>query len=151
MMSNRVSGALDVNTSTLSGAIDVVVVRQLDGTLRSTPFHVRFGKLQLLKPREKVVNLTVNGVAVELWMKLGYSGEAFFIEEGTVDALMLSELTSSTLAPPCPDSTTRLTSTQHAQVQELDSASKTPPASSTPHHHQQYHQHQHHQHHQHKQ
>ena len=49
MMSNRVSGALDVNTSTLSGAIDVVVVRQLDGTLRSTPFHVRFGKLQLLQ------------------------------------------------------------------------------------------------------
>ena len=93
-ISNKVSGAFDVNTSTLSGAIDIIVVRQPDGTLRSTPFHVRFGKLQLLKPREKVVGLTVNGTKVEPWMKLGYSGEAFFIEEGTVDPLTLSELKS---------------------------------------------------------
>ena len=56
---------------------------------------MRFGKLLLLKPREKIVNLTVNGQQVELWMKLGYSGEAFFIEEApTVDPVMLSELAS---------------------------------------------------------
>ena len=35
--------------------IDVVVVPQEDGSLRSTPFHVRFGKLQLLKPQSVVV------------------------------------------------------------------------------------------------
>ena len=92
-LGNKVSAAFDVNTSTLSGAIDIVVVQQPDGSLRSTPFHVRFGKLLLLKPREKIVNLTVNGQQVELWMKLGYSGEAFFIEEApTVDPVMLSEL-----------------------------------------------------------
>ena len=93
-LSNKVSAALDVNTSTLSGAIDVIVVRQPDGSLRSTPFHVRFGKLQLLKPREKLVSIEINAEAVQLWMKLGYSGEAFFLEEGTVEPLIPSDMTT---------------------------------------------------------
>lgn len=38
-----------------SGAIDIIVVPQPDGTLKSTPFHVRFGKLQLISSNEKVV------------------------------------------------------------------------------------------------
>ena len=89
-LSNQISGALDVNTSTLSGAIDIVVVRQPDGSLKSSPFHVRFGKLHVLKPKEKLVRVAVNGEPVELWMKLGYSGEAFFVEESTVEPLMAS-------------------------------------------------------------
>ena len=40
-LQDRVSRSMDINTSTLSGAIDVVVVEQEDGSLRSTPFHVR--------------------------------------------------------------------------------------------------------------
>ena len=59
-LTRKVSDVMDINKSTLSGAIDVVVVRQPDGSLRSTPFHVRFGKLMLLKPREKIVSLAVN-------------------------------------------------------------------------------------------
>ena len=39
----------DVNAAYLTGATDVVVVRQKDGTLKSTPFHVRFGKLGVLR------------------------------------------------------------------------------------------------------
>lgn len=39
----------DVNAAYLSGAIDVVVVKQKDGSLKSTPFHVRFGKLGVLR------------------------------------------------------------------------------------------------------
>ena len=39
----------DVNAAYLTGAIDVIVVRQRDGTLKSTPFHVRFGKLGVLR------------------------------------------------------------------------------------------------------
>ncbi|MPC11154.1 Phosphatidate phosphatase LPIN2 [Portunus trituberculatus] len=38
------------------GAIDVVVVQQEDGTLVSSPFHVRFGKMGVLRSREKVVS-----------------------------------------------------------------------------------------------
>lgn len=44
-----------LNPATLSGCIDVIVVRQPDGTLRCSPFHVRFGKMGVLRSREKVV------------------------------------------------------------------------------------------------
>ena len=36
-----VQGALKLNAATLTGAIDVVVVQHVDGSLRSSPFHVR--------------------------------------------------------------------------------------------------------------
>lgn len=39
----------DVNAAYLTGAVDIVCVRQKDGSLRSTPFHVRFGKLGVLR------------------------------------------------------------------------------------------------------
>lgn len=45
----------DINPATLSGAVDVVVVEQPDGTLRSSPFHVRFGKLTLMRAKERQV------------------------------------------------------------------------------------------------
>ena len=41
----------------LSGGIDVLVVRQVDGSFRCSPFHVRFGKLGVLRSREKVVSV----------------------------------------------------------------------------------------------
>lgn len=45
-----------LNPATLSGCIDVLVVKQLDGSFRCSPFHVRFGKLGVLRSREKVVS-----------------------------------------------------------------------------------------------
>lgn len=45
-----------INQATLSGCIDVVVVRQKDGTYQCSPFHVRFGKLGVLRSKEKVVS-----------------------------------------------------------------------------------------------
>ena len=45
----------ELNTATLSGAIDIVVIRHPDGMLVSTPFHVRFGKLMILHAKEKLV------------------------------------------------------------------------------------------------
>ena len=41
----------------MSGCIDIVVVKQEDGTLASSPFHVRYGKLKLLKSSEKMVKI----------------------------------------------------------------------------------------------
>ncbi|RVE58663.1 hypothetical protein OJAV_G00196610 [Oryzias javanicus] len=70
-----------INQATLSGCIDVVVVRQPDGTFQCSPFHVRFGKLGVLRSREKVIDIEINGEAVELQMKLGDNGEAFFVQE----------------------------------------------------------------------
>ncbi|XP_012908761.2 phosphatidate phosphatase LPIN3 isoform X3 [Mustela putorius furo] len=70
-----------LNPATLSGGIDVLVVEQADGSFRCSPFHVRFGKLGVLRSREKVVDIEINGEPVDLHMKLGDSGEAFFVQE----------------------------------------------------------------------
>ena len=49
----------DINPSTLTGAIDVIVVRRPGSSgsmeLVCSPFHVRFGKWQVLRPSEKKV------------------------------------------------------------------------------------------------
>uniref|UniRef100_A0A3Q1BN43 phosphatidate phosphatase n=1 Tax=Amphiprion ocellaris TaxID=80972 RepID=A0A3Q1BN43_AMPOC len=70
-----------LNPATLSGCIDVIVVRRPDGSLQCSPFHVRFGKLGVLRSREKVVDMEINGEPVDLHMKLGDNGEAFFVQE----------------------------------------------------------------------
>ncbi|NXP51984.1 LPIN3 phosphatase, partial [Heliornis fulica] len=70
-----------LNTTTLMGCIDVVVVRQPDNSFQCSPFHVRFGKLGVLHSREKVVDIEINGKPVDLHMKLGDNGEAFFVQE----------------------------------------------------------------------
>jgi len=54
----------DVNAAYLTGAIDIIVVRQSDGSLKSTPFHVRFGKLGVLRTgdlKEVCVRLFLGG------------------------------------------------------------------------------------------
>uniref|UniRef100_A0A669F2A9 phosphatidate phosphatase n=1 Tax=Oreochromis niloticus TaxID=8128 RepID=A0A669F2A9_ORENI len=70
-----------LNPATLTGGIDVVVVRQPDGSFQCSPFHVRFGKLGVLRSKEKIVDIEINGESVDLHMKLGDNGEAFFVEE----------------------------------------------------------------------
>uniref|UniRef100_A0A7M4FUK8 phosphatidate phosphatase n=1 Tax=Crocodylus porosus TaxID=8502 RepID=A0A7M4FUK8_CROPO len=70
-----------LNPATLSGCIDIIVVRQPDGNLQCSPFHVRFGKMGVLRSREKVVDIEINGESVDLHMKLGDNGEAFFVQE----------------------------------------------------------------------
>ena len=76
----------------------MIVVEQEDGTFKSSPFHVRFGKLGVMKAREKIVSddrvrntecdsdilqvdLEINGEPVEMKMKLDDSGVAFFVED----------------------------------------------------------------------
>lgn len=55
-----------LNPATLSGGIDVLVVKQVDGSFQCSPFHVRFGKLGVLRSREKVVSAGQPG-AVAGW------------------------------------------------------------------------------------
>lgn len=107
----------DINPSTLTGAIDVIVVRRTvdpssstgsnpSGTstfsndaakgtssnwdssspltedeLACSPFHVRFGKWQVLRPVDKKVKVLVNGKEIPFSMKIGDAGEAFFVFE----------------------------------------------------------------------
>ncbi|XP_044077043.1 phosphatidate phosphatase LPIN2 isoform X2 [Siniperca chuatsi] len=84
-----------INQATLSGCIDVVVVRQRDGTYQCSPFHVRFGKLGVLRSKEKVIDIEVNGEPVELHMKLGDNGEAFFVQESEQQNIVPAHLATS--------------------------------------------------------
>lgn len=91
-----------INPATLSGAIDVIVVEGEDGTLACSPFHVRFGKFSLLRPSEKKVEFTVNGVKQDYAMKLGDGGEAFFVfetREDVPESLQTSPLVSPASSP----------------------------------------------------
>jgi len=64
------------------GAVDIIAVEQPDGSYRSTPWYVRFGKFQgVLKGAEKVVTITVNGVEANFHMQLDNSGQAYFMRE----------------------------------------------------------------------
>ncbi|KAI8340548.1 Lipin/Ned1/Smp2-domain-containing protein [Chlamydoabsidia padenii] len=71
----------ELNPATLSGAIDIIVVEDADGNFSCSPFHVRFGKLSVLRPQEKKVVIKVNDDIVPYVMKVGDAGEAFFIFE----------------------------------------------------------------------
>lgn len=75
-----VSAALEFNTATLSGAIDIVVIEDDQGRRHCSPFHVRFGKLQLLKSRGIPVDIELNGQRTGLRMLLGAAGEAYFYD-----------------------------------------------------------------------
>ncbi|CAH1773471.1 unnamed protein product [Owenia fusiformis] len=77
----------EINSATLTGAIDVIVVQQEDGSFLCSPFHVRFGKLGVLRSREKIVDIEVNGEPVPLHMKLGEAGEAFFVAKVSAEEL----------------------------------------------------------------
>ena len=87
-----------INPATLSGAIDTIVVEREDGTMACSPFHVRFGKYQILRPSDKKVEFRVNGELQDYSMKLGEGGEAFFVFE--TSAAIPADMQTSPLASP---------------------------------------------------
>ncbi|GKT74559.1 nuclear elongation and deformation protein 1 [Colletotrichum tofieldiae] len=118
-----------INPATLSGAIDVIVVEQEDGTLACSPFHVRFGKFSLLRPYEKKVEFKVNGVKQDYSMKLGEEGEAFFVFE-TSDTiprdLQTSPLVSPASSPPLNPENPSSPGLGEPELLDLDSESAKP-------------------------
>ncbi|KAF2127859.1 nuclear elongation and deformation protein 1 [Dothidotthia symphoricarpi CBS 119687] len=87
-----------INPATLSGAIDAIVVEREDGSLACSPFHVRFGKYQILRPSDKKVEFRVNGHVQPYSMKLGEGGEAFFVFE--TSSAVPEEMQTSPIASP---------------------------------------------------
>ncbi|CAN1191984.1 Phosphatidate phosphatase PAH2 [Linum perenne] len=85
----RIGSYITKGVSTVSGpfhpfggAVDIVVVEQADGSFKSSPWYVRFGKFQgVLKAKEKAVIINVNGVDAGFNMYLDQRGEAFFIRD----------------------------------------------------------------------
>ncbi|KAL2574824.1 hypothetical protein AAZV13_17G211100 [Glycine max] len=65
------------------GAVDIVVVQQKDGSFKSSPWYVRFGKYHKVfkeEEKEKIeVHVSVNGVEPDFNMYLNRNGEAIFL------------------------------------------------------------------------
>ncbi|XP_025932596.1 phosphatidate phosphatase LPIN3 [Apteryx rowi] len=111
-----------LNPATLTGCIDVIVVRQPDNSFQCSPFHVRFGKLGVLRSKEKVVDIEINGEPVDLHMKLGDNGEAFFVQESEEnEGNILSHLCTS----PIPMEESPEDIAQSSQGQETSSSEVT--------------------------
>ncbi|GAA6018276.1 hypothetical protein JCM11491_005138 [Sporobolomyces phaffii] len=96
----------DINPATLTGAIDVIVVERATEVpgqveLACSPFHVRFGKLSVLRPVDKKVRISVNDERVPFYMKVGETGEAFFVFETEAD--VPESLQTSPLSGPVSD------------------------------------------------
>uniref|UniRef100_A0A915MSP7 LNS2/PITP domain-containing protein n=1 Tax=Meloidogyne javanica TaxID=6303 RepID=A0A915MSP7_MELJA len=102
-----------MNSATLSGAIDVIVVEQPDGTMLSTPFHVRFGKYGVFNYDDKYVDIQINNEEIDLKMKLGGNGVAFFVEKSEEETELPSHLETS----PLPD-----------DIMETDGAARLTPS-----------------------
>ncbi|KAA8651623.1 hypothetical protein EYZ11_004892 [Aspergillus tanneri] len=117
-----------INPATLSGAIDVIVIEQEDGTLACSPFHVRFGKFSLLRPYEKKVEFKVNGMKQDYSMKLGEGGEAFFVFETTDEipaSLQTSPLVSPTASPKMRSEENLPSSLQEPEYLDLERSSSS--------------------------
>jgi phosphatidate phosphatase LPIN len=68
------------------GAVDIIVVQQQDGTFKSTPWYVRFGKFQgILKRSEAIVTVMVNGVKVNFSLYLDSTNTTYFLKEVEFD------------------------------------------------------------------
>ena len=81
-----------------SAANDIIVIRHRDGSLRSSPFNVRFGRAKVLRPGDKVVTIATNGAPTAACMKMGEDGVAFWLVPTTSETR--EELLTSPLASP---------------------------------------------------
>ena len=62
--------------------MDIIAILQPEGTVKVSPFHVRFGKnIGLLSTKDKLVEISINGKNTGILMKLGTAGEAYFVEK----------------------------------------------------------------------
>lgn len=81
-MFQRVVGAFnnvfEMNSSNLSGAIDIVVCEDEKSERKGTNFHARFGIMKAFNPKGKAVRIYLNGIETCLFMRLGLAGECYF-------------------------------------------------------------------------
>lgn len=66
------------NSSNLSGAIDVIVVEDKQGNLRSTNFHVTIGKAKILNTSNKSITIKINGKECPSKLKVNGAGVGYF-------------------------------------------------------------------------
>lgn len=78
---SSVAEACHPSKGTFSGAMDVIVIRSPDGTMKSTPFYVKFGRFKLMKSSNIKVRLIVKDQQTDVFMELKKSGRAIFLSE----------------------------------------------------------------------
>ena len=72
------------------------MVRWPNGELKSSPFHVRFGKLKVVQSENVMVNVEVNGIDnSQVAMLLGQAGEAVFVHKNPVTHEAVRSLTAT--------------------------------------------------------
>jgi phosphatidate phosphatase PAH1 len=70
---------------TISGVMDVIVIRRPDGSMASTPFHVKFGRFKVMKSNKIKVDIYINKQKSEISMELIANGRAVFIRKSDSD------------------------------------------------------------------
>ncbi|KAL9330581.1 hypothetical protein ACSQ67_000191 [Phaseolus vulgaris] len=67
------------------GAVDIVVVQQKDGSFKSSPWYVRFGKFHMGLKEKVKVHVSVNGVEPDFHLCMNLKGEVVFRHGDTQD------------------------------------------------------------------
>lgn len=62
----------------MSGCLDIIVIEQPGGSLKSTPFQIDFGVFATAGVKQKEVDIEVNGVMTDVKMNLNKFGKALF-------------------------------------------------------------------------
>ena len=77
-MFKMIADMVGFNHSVFSGAMDVIAIKDKNGEIRSTSFHVRFGSFKVLKSKSKLIEISTNNIKTNVTMKLSSSGDAYF-------------------------------------------------------------------------
>lgn len=85
-----------INAASLTGMIDIVMVKQPDGSILSSPLRVRIGKSRAFLPLTKILNIRINGEETGLEMRLDQEGQAYLVDEASDDRRI--ELTTDELS-----------------------------------------------------
>lgn len=82
----------NINPITLSGVNDIIVVRHPDGTLKCSPFQLRFSKLQFYNSKSQTVHVYINGQITDINMTITSQGDLFFEKEPANENADLDQL-----------------------------------------------------------
>ena len=74
---DKILNFFSYNPTLVSGAMDILVIKQPNGSFKGTPLRVKFGQWSILKPKEKEVIFKINDKIVNIPIKLNESGEAY--------------------------------------------------------------------------
>lgn len=87
------NNVIDYNTSSFTGSMDIIVIKDSEGNLKSTPFHLKFGKFKVLNYKNKKIEVYINGEKTGITMKINKNGNCYFKEyiEGEYDNNELSD------------------------------------------------------------